>query len=179
MHLYQKGQCKEAYSWESGFPHSATVVHFPKKAFSAGDVLWSYFGHLSMSVLCWGYLVRGAKCRGDKENRKDRESVYYRRQGAWWNTGVMVTWGNACSFFSRNLPNFPQYLWRPLANICLRKAGNLSAPSAQLLHIPDLLLVQLQGWTTKVSPECHQHVVGQTAVANWLLQGQNHQLLKG
>lgn len=63
-------------------------------------------------------------------------------------------------FPPRNLPNFPQHLWRPLAYICLRKAQNLSA-----LQLPDLLLMQLQAWTTNLSPKCHQCTVGQTATA--------------
>lgn len=70
--------------------------------------------------------------------------------------------------------------------MCPRKAGNLSAPSPQLLHVPHLLTGQLQDWRTKLSHQfgseaagCHQPVVGQTALANWLLQGQKHQLLRG
>lgn len=65
---------------------------------------------LGYEVLCWGYLVREAKCRAAKENRVDMESLSYRQWGTLWNTSFMVTWDKMCSIFSRNFPIYQTFL---------------------------------------------------------------------
>lgn len=82
----------------------------PQKDLQCREHSVTIFWPLGYEVLCWGYLVRGAKCRGAKEKRVDRESLSYRQWGTLWSTSFMVTWNKICSVFSRNFPMYQTFL---------------------------------------------------------------------
>lgn len=105
--LYQKGQCKEADRWEHGFLHSATVVHIPKKIFSAGNIPWSYFDHLGMRCYAGSTWWEGTNA----EVMKKREQIgNICLTGSEEHCGTQVSWDKTCSIFFRNSPIYWTFL---------------------------------------------------------------------
>lgn len=105
--LYQKGQCKEADRWEHGFLHSATVVHIPKKIFSARTIPWSYFDHLGMRCYAGSTWWEGTNA----EVMKKREQIgNICLTGSEEHCGTQVSWDKTCSIFFRNSPIYWTFL---------------------------------------------------------------------